>query len=270
MTGDFSINGVHISKYGLRALDDSYIKSAQPNIKQTAIPNSSDVFDTTEYGGYVSYGRGEIYTALGGVLSSRDHWPSKESEIARLCNGKLCTLTFDNDPGYYYIGRGTVEPNRTRFRAASIGIKWTCDPYKYELTDGSEQQEWDTVDLIDGVFREYEPTVVSGSEIFEIIARDKPVALEIEIIDDGSEDWPTNLGDIYVSHAESADATKWYDRTNIGPVPEYTDDSGVIHVSVFRPRVTLPEFLFGAGTTHYVKVEGNCTVQMHYRGGVLY
>lgn len=269
MTGNFKINGVHISKYGLRALDGSYIKSAQPNIEQTKIPNSSDVFDTTEYGGFVTYGRGEIYTELGGVLVSRDHWPSKESEIARLCNGKLCTLIFDNDPGYYYIGRGSVEPTRTRFRAASIGIKWTCDPYKYEISDGSEQ-EWDTVDLIDGVFREYPATEVSGSTVFEIVSRDKPVALEIEFLDDGNPDWPYNLGDIYISHADSADATQWRDRTSLGPEKPYEDEDGVFHTGVFEERVVLPEFLFGGNTTHYVKVEGDCIVQLHYRGGVLY
>lgn len=269
MVGNFSINGTSVRSLGFYVSPESCISSAEPNIQQTEIPNSSDVFDTTEYGGFVTYGRGEIVTIIEGIFS-KDLWPHKQSEIARLCNGKLCKLIFDNDPGYYYIARGKIDPTFSKLHVGSIKITWKCDPYKYELTDGTDEQEWDTVDLIDGVFREYEPTVVSGSEIFEIVARDKPVALEIEIIDDGSEDWPTSLGDIYVSHAESADATKWYDRTNIGPVPEYTDDSGVIHVSVFRPRVALPEFLFGAGTTHYVKVEGNCTVQMHYRGGVLY
>ena len=79
MTGDFKINGIHISLYGLRALDDSYIKSAHPIIKQTEIPGSSEVYDVTEYGGFVTYGRGELYTNLGGALKSREHWPSKES-----------------------------------------------------------------------------------------------------------------------------------------------------------------------------------------------
>lgn len=270
MIGNFSINGIHIRSLGFNTLTDSYIHSPKPKIKQTEIRGSSDVFDTTEYGGFVAYDRGEIVTTIGGKFA-KSMWPYKKTEISRLVNGKLCKLIFDRDPGYYFLARASsVVPSLTASRIGSIKITWTAEPYKYEISDGTEPQVWDTVDLMDGVFREYEPTVVSGSEIFEIVARDKPVALEIEIIDDGSEDWPTSLGDIYVSHAESADATKWYDRTNIGPVPEYTDDSGVIHVSVFRPRVTLPEFLFGAGTTHYVKVEGNCTVQMHYRGGVLY
>lgn len=269
MVGNFSINGTSVRDLGFHVDPDSQITSAEPNIKQTEIPNSSDVFDTTEYGGFVTYGRGEITTILNGIFP-KQLWPSKQSEISRLCNGKLCKLIFDWDPGYYYIARGKIDPTFSKFRVGSIKVVWSADPYKYELTDGSEPQEWDTIDFNDGVFREYEPTVVAGSAVFEIIARDKPVAMEVEIVDDGSQGWPFNLGDIYVSHAESADAAQWYDRTNIGPVQEYTDDNGVIHPAVFYPRVTLPEFLFGAGTTHYVKVEGSCTVQMHYRGGVLY
>ena len=268
MIGNFSINGTHIRKLGFNTLRDSSIKSPTPKIKQVEIDGSSEVFDTTEYGGFVSYERGEIVTTIGGKFA-KNLWPSKISQLSRLVNGKQCKLIFDRDPGYFYIGRGKMVPSLTASRVGSIQIVWTCDPYKYEISDGSEQ-EWDTVDLIDGVFREYPATEVSGSAVFEIVSRDKQVALEIEFLDDGDPDWPYNLGDIYVSHADSPDAKQWRDRTNLGPEQPYEDEDGVFHTGVFEERVVLPEFLFGGNTTHYVKVEGDCKVQLHYRGGVLY
>lgn len=268
MVGNFSVNGTSIRSLGFYVSPDSYIKSADPNIKQTEIPNSSDVFDTTEYGSFVTYGRGEIVTIIEGIFS-KDLWPHKQAEISRLCNGRLCKLVFDRDPGYYYIARGKIDPKFSKLCVGSIKITWTCDPYKYEISDGSEQ-EWDTVDLIDGVFREYPAIEVSGSAVFEIISRDKPVALEVEFLDDGNPEWPYNLGDIYVSHAGSPDAKQWRDRTNLGPEHPYEDEDGVFHTGAFDERVVLPDFLFGGNTTHYVKIEGDCIVQLHYRGGVLY
>lgn len=240
MIGNFTINGVHCRTLGFNTLKSSYIKSPKPKIQQTEIPGSSDVFDTTEYGGFISYDRGEIFTELGGKFA-KNHWPEKITEISRLVNGKLCKLVFDRDPDFYYLARASkVESNLTISRVGSIAITWTADPYKYEM------------------FETGYPTEVDGVHIFEIMARDKPVSLEVEIVLD-SEDDPFALGDIWVSYADSANAPTWNHRINIGPTDMF-----------FQSQVTLPDFLFGNNKIYYVKVEGSCRVLLHYRGGVLY
>ncbi len=266
MIGNYKINGTHIRELGFNTLVDSIIKSPAPHIRQVEIPGSSEVFDTTEYGGYITYGRGEIITTIGGKFP-KAAWPTKQSEIARLVNGRLCKLVFDRDPGYYYLARAaSVETSLTISRVGSIKITWTADPYKYELDDGSQQQEWDPVNLYDGVFREYPETEINGSQIFEIAGRDKPVSLAVEIIDDGSDMWPFSLGNIWISHSD--DGATWEDRVNIGPPTVDPDDDEA--AAVYDPYVVVPECTFATGT-HYVKIEcKKCTVQLHYRGGVLY
>lgn len=265
MVGNFTINGVSVGSLGFYVSPDSQIKSADPIVKQVKIPGSSDVYDTTEYGGYVTYDRGEIVTIIAGIFT-KDMWPYKQSEISRLANGKLCKLVFDRDPGYYYIARGKIDPTYSKLQVGQIKITWDADPYKYELADGSEQQEWDTVNLFDGIFREYPVTKITDTETFEIAGSDKPVSLAVELIDDGTDLWPFCLGDIWISHSE--DGETWCDRVNIGPPTIDPDDDEA--AAVYDPYVVVPECTFGPGT-HYVKIEcKKCTVQLHYRGGVLY
>lgn len=265
MIGNFKINGVHIRKLGFNTLVDSRIKSPEPHIRQVEIPGSSEVFDTTEYGGYITYGRGEIITTIGGKFP-KVAWPTKQSEIARLVNGRLCKLVFDRDPGYYYLARAaSIETSLTISRVGSIKIAWTADPYKYELSDGSTGSS-DLVGIVPGFYRYYPRSTIIKSKIFTIEGRDKPVSLAVEIIDDGSDMWPFGLGNIWISHSD--DGENWEDRVNIGPPTVDPDDDEA--AAVYDPYVVVPECTFATGT-HYVKIEcKKCTVQLHYRGGVLY
>lgn len=256
MIGNFSIDGTDVQALGFCVSPDSQIQSAEPKIQQTEISGSSDVYDATEWGGYVTYGRGQIVTILQGEFS-RNAWPSMQSAISRIVNGKLCKLIFDRDPGYYYRARGKMDPTFSKFCVGNIKITWSADPYKYELSDGSELQMWDTINLVDGVFRDYVGMEINGSKIVEIAGCDKPVSLIVDFVEVPSDH-------VYISHADNAAPAEWLDRIDIGIDPDATDPT--LHKI---KNIVVPECTFAAGV-HYVRIEGNCVVTLHYRGGVLY
>ena len=66
----------------------------------------------------------------------RNSWDIFVSDIRNLVEGKEIKVVFDNDPGFYWIGRASIKDfDRTReIGRFTIAIQ-KADPYKYNVAD---------------------------------------------------------------------------------------------------------------------------------------
>lgn len=105
-----------------------------------------------------------ISVKLGGKKDKND-WDIFISDVRNLIQGKEIKLIFDNDPGYYWIGRASIEGfDRTREIGTFILAIAKADPYKYNVADSTEDWLWDSFDFETGVIDEgTEITVTTSS-----------------------------------------------------------------------------------------------------------
>lgn len=178
-----SINGVDMLAVYKMALKERHC--VQPPVPKTYyedIPGADGSLDlSTATAGRITYQRRPI-TLHFGCGYPLNHWPAILSEILKQFHGKEGKLIFDDDPMYYYIGRMKVSDYKRVSTLGTFTITMDADPYKYEITSGDEDWLWDTLDLEDGVIREYGNLAVSGEYI---------------LIIDGTEKW--TIPDIVVS-----------------------------------------------------------------------
>ena len=59
-----------------------------------------------------------------------DSWVSKYTQVSNAINGRLCRITLDDDPDYYYLGRVTVDKYTADSILHTITVEATCQPYK--------------------------------------------------------------------------------------------------------------------------------------------
>lgn len=54
-------------------------------------------------------------------------------------------IIFDTDPSFYYIGRLTIDVEKTDRVNGKLVISGDVDPYKYERYSSLEDWKWDTL-----------------------------------------------------------------------------------------------------------------------------
>lgn len=117
------------------------------------IPGANQQVDLSEaLTGRPVYIRRELKIELGGISKS---WPMVISEIRNNIDGRVCRLTFSDDPEWFYRGRvhvGKIEPE------LSVG-KFTievpeCEPYKYYYKSSEDIWTWDDFNFVNGITTE--------------------------------------------------------------------------------------------------------------------
>lgn len=151
-----------------------------PEVKTTyvTIPARNGDIDMTEaLTGYPVYGNRTLTLQLGG-RKTRAEWVRFRDLIENDVHGKKVTISFDDDPTYYWVGRAKVSDDYDRGQeVGSLTITVNVEPYKYEARDGSEAScwLWDTLDFEDGIIRDYYNIAVSGTYTLRLIGREMPV-----------------------------------------------------------------------------------------------
>lgn len=64
-----------------------------------------------------------------------DKWVSKYTQVSNAINGRLCKITLDDDPDYYYLGRVSVDKHAADGILHTITVVATCQPYKLWQTE---------------------------------------------------------------------------------------------------------------------------------------
>lgn len=108
------------------------------------------------------------------VIDARNRWDALYSEILDTLHGQRMQIILDEDPGYYYTGRVTVNALESDRKTATISIKAVCDPYKLEITGSLDDWLWDSFNFETGVIRDYRDMAVNGTLTLTIPGTRRP------------------------------------------------------------------------------------------------
>lgn len=172
-----SLNGKHTNyDYGLYVTNTNPVAPPEAKTQHIEVPGRNGNIDITEtLTGYTIYGNREITLQLGGK-KLENAWPSFMSNFINEIHGKQVKVIFDDNPDYYYIGRAVVESDYTRGnRIASFTVTIDAEPYKYEILNTIEPWKWDPFSFVNGIIRQYNNIVVSGSREYTVTGSEMPV-----------------------------------------------------------------------------------------------
>jgi predicted phage tail component-like protein len=172
-----SLNGKHTNyDYGLYVTNTNPVAPPEAKTQHIEVPGRNGNIDITEtLTGYTIYGNREITLQLGGK-KLENAWPSFMSNFINEIHGKQVKVIFDDNPDYYYIGRAVVESDYTRGnRIASFTVTIDAEPYKYEILNTIEPWKWDLFSFVNGIIRQYNNIVVSGSREYTVTGSEMPV-----------------------------------------------------------------------------------------------
>ena len=89
-------------------------------------------------------------------------------------------IILDTDPSFYYIGRLTIDVEKTDRINGKLVMSGEVDPYKYEVASSLEDWLWDDFNFETDIIREYGNIKVSGKYELNIYGRRKRVIPVIE------------------------------------------------------------------------------------------
>lgn len=92
-----------------------------------------------------------------------------QSGVSNLLHGKKVQIKFDEDPGYYYIGRLTIGEFYPEGTVRTVTITADCDPYKYEDILSDDDWLWDPFNFETDVIRAYKGIAVSGTKTVTVV-----------------------------------------------------------------------------------------------------
>lgn len=238
-------NGEHSVTFGEKNTWDDWhlIPSSRPvfnppefKSNYVDIPGGYGVLDLSEaLTGYPLYGNrtGSMeFIVANGYL----RWEEAYSNIANYLHGQFLKAVLEDDKGFYYEGRFTVNQWKSDEHWSTITIDYDVFPFKMELTTSAEKWLWDPFNFETGIIRNYSELKVSGTLNLTIPGRSMFVSPEITVdSDDGSGMNVQINGETY----------------------HLTDGLNVV-----------PNISFGSGNT-VLKFTGKGTVTVNYRGGSL-
>lgn len=151
------------------------IGAPEPKTNYIDIPGSDAGIDGTEaLTGDIEYDWRQI-SFIFLTTRSRKKWSTLYSDIMNYLHGKRMKIILDEDLGYYYMGRLTVNQWKSEERYSTIAIDGKVEPYKYEINNSTEDWEWDPFNFETGVIREYADLTVNGTLEVTVIGTRMPV-----------------------------------------------------------------------------------------------
>lgn len=146
------------------------------------IPGADGVLDLTEAmaPGDVKYKNRTL--SLEFEVPDKDfyEWSRLLSKIANYLVGQRLRIILDSDPLFYYIGRLTMDAEKTDKENSKLVLSGEVDPFKYELYSSLEDWIWDTFNFETGLIREYKDIPVNGTYDLNIYGLRKKIVPVIE------------------------------------------------------------------------------------------
>ena len=132
------------------------------------IPGADGGVDFTDYyGTYFENREGSFEFIVAGphLCDWYIDWADLYSIIANTLHGRTVIIILEDDPGFYYRGRITVNEWRSDPNYSLVVLDYIVDPYKYAITSSTEDWLWDPFDFEIGVIREYKNMTVDTGVI---------------------------------------------------------------------------------------------------------
>lgn len=150
------------------------------------IPGGNGLIDLTE-----SLTSFPVYNNREGSLefyveNGHKEWDTLYSEIMKFLHGKTLSAYLEDDLGFVYVGRFSVNEWKSDKWWSMVTIDYTVYPYKKERTSSLENWLWDPFDFETGIIREYTSLTVDGSLSLEIIATSEPISPTVIVSNKGT------------------------------------------------------------------------------------
>lgn len=101
--------------------------------------------------------------------SNYDLWQERYTTVMTYLHGQKCRVILDDDPGYYYSGRLSVDEWEPGDHNSTITIKYILEPYKKTIDDMSDNWLWDPFNFETGVIRTYKNLAINGTRTIDYI-----------------------------------------------------------------------------------------------------
>lgn len=163
-----------LNDWGLAMGNNDYIGDVEQETYYVDVHGADGFLDFSEaITGRRVFKSRPINIELGGK-KPRNYWDVFVTNLRNTVEGKTVKIIFDNDEGYYWTGRATVKGfDRDRELGTFTLSVPKADPYKYKITDSTEDWLWDTLNFETGIIDEgKEITVKIGETKTYIIAHD--------------------------------------------------------------------------------------------------
>jgi hypothetical protein len=118
----------------------------QRTLKYVDIPGKSGSLDLSDYltGGSLQYsdrsGSWEfivIQDYEGRTVDSRS-WVARKAELTAFFDGSVMNVTLEDNPGYYYKGRVTIDSWKTGQSYSAVTVNYRFHPYKFNASNNEE------------------------------------------------------------------------------------------------------------------------------------
>jgi hypothetical protein len=105
------------------------VQPAKPKLNIIDVPGADGSKDlSAQPGGRVVFADREITWTF--ALYPGAKWHQKHREVSNAINGLAAYITLDDDPGYYYVGRLSVDSYNIDGLLRQIIVRAICRPYK--------------------------------------------------------------------------------------------------------------------------------------------
>lgn len=111
------------------------ITPAEPKTIYIDVPGRNGSVDLTEANGEIVYYDRECTFTFTVMPSDDLTWEERKTEVSNMLNGKVFNITLDDDDGYYYRGRCTVESYKKDRNIKQIIVSAKVAPYKLKQNE---------------------------------------------------------------------------------------------------------------------------------------
>lgn len=109
------------------------------------------------------------------VSNGYQEWEHLYSEIMNYLHGQKMRAYLEDDFGFYYEGRFSVNKWESNKYRSTIVIEYNVAPYKMDIYSSAEDWLWDPFDFEIGIIREYNNLRINGNVNLTVIGSRKSV-----------------------------------------------------------------------------------------------
>jgi hypothetical protein len=128
-----------------------------------AVPGKDGKLDLTEaLGGFVFENR-TISLEFRVIEHTTTRFHATASKLRNAINGRKMKIILGDDPGYYWIGRCSVDASHIGRSVSTVEVKMDAEPFKRSVVSSYDPWEWDRFSFVDGVVTQPKDVVLTGS-----------------------------------------------------------------------------------------------------------
>lgn len=126
------------TEWGLLLKEEPKVSPPEPQTHDVEIPGLDGYLDLAPglYGGK-RYKPRDIKIQLFSCAPQAE-WPDIESDLMEKLHGETVQIIMEDDPGYYFLGRVSVAPERGR-HTLSVTVTAKVNPYKTAIDGGGKK-----------------------------------------------------------------------------------------------------------------------------------